>query len=322
MPRLRIFLSLFFFLAPARADDESDFTTAPAADWQRVDPLNRTTFDFASAECSIAVTAPTLPEAQILGPARAALLAPTTWSQTVVCVDLIAWNPDSDRAFTGILARVQSTAGLATTSGYSLSVLNNPPLLQLYRLDNEVPTLISESLTIPLERTRSYRLVLVCAGANLTGLIYDRADLVTPIGTVTASDATYPDGRSGLLVTTDRVVALTAVFDNFLAWDGAPPPLEIKSGDEPGSFILSWDALRGLGSLLEESDRLVHWSTAEPLSISQAGLVMEARVQPTTDRAFFRRHLLEEPGLQTPIPFPQKGAKSAKKKKGWGRNRD
>ena len=192
-----------------------------------------------SGNCRINVTAPTVFEAQILGPVRAALLAPTTWSNTVVCADLLAWNPDGDRAFTGLLARVQSSTGIAQTSAYALTFLHNPAGLQIYRLDNEVPVLLASSGIAPLNRTHGYRLVLVCAGATLTGRIYDNADLLTPIVTLTASDSTYAAGRAGVFITTDRVVALTATFDNFLAWNGTPPPLTIAPNISPETVTVS-----------------------------------------------------------------------------------
>lgn len=285
-------LATALFAAVARADDETDFSTNPAAAWQRLDPLGRATYDFSSATCRINVTAPTVFEAQILGPARAALLAPTAWSDTVVCADLLAWNPEGDRAFTGVLARVQSPAGIAATRGSSLAVLHNPPVLQLYRLDNEVPTLLASSGIAALNRTHRYRFVLVCAGTMLTGKIYDNADLLMPIVTLTASDTTYAAGRAGVFITTDRVVALTATFDNFLAWNGDPPPLTIVPTFSSETVIVSWDALRGLGSQFEQSADLMSWGNATPFFAVLNGSRIESSFSTAFTPTFFRRRLL------------------------------
>jgi hypothetical protein len=104
------------------------------------------------------------------------------------------------------------------------------------------------------------------------------------------------------MILTDRVphagghFSIDATFDNFLAWDGTPPPLVIAPGSQSGTIVLSSDFHRSLATDLESttdfSDPMTPWQLATPASASQSGgnLVTVFPVEGPT--RFFRRKSL------------------------------
>jgi hypothetical protein len=295
--------------APVQADDESDFTSTPPASWTRLDPLGRATFDFSADTVRISVTQPTLGETLALGPGRAYLIAPTSFAQCVVSADLLAQSPDGDRTFSAVLARVQPGPGLGAVSGYSLSILNGPTHLQIHRLTRENPTLIGGPGIIPaLNPAHRYRLVLICAGSALCGRIYDVADFSAPLVEVTATDSTYAAGRTGLAIQTDELAPIFTTFDDFLAWDGLPPPMTIVPGLAPGSLVLRWNARRGLASFLERSTTLSGWLLVFPASQAADGTEQTGTFFATEPQEFFRRRII---GTTAPAPAPRVGKNRA-----------
>jgi|GEM_PF-5330027 len=115
-------------ILPLGADDETGFSTAPGASWERVDQLSRAVFDFSGGEFRLQCAAPTVGEASVYGLARGALLAPSVFGDCASSVDLTAWAPTTDRGvdgcFPAVLTRIQSPAGIGSVSGYGLSIID------------------------------------------------------------------------------------------------------------------------------------------------------------------------------------------------------
>ena len=90
---------------------------------------------------------------------------------------------------------------------------------------------------------RTYRLVFIGRGSLLEGRLYELPDLTTPKVIVTANDATYASGVSGLVVFDNSATAnnLTdTTFDNFVNLDVEPPTVRISRPDGFGESTVSW----------------------------------------------------------------------------------
>ncbi len=283
-------LATLLFSFAAFADDETNFAAAPPGSWPRFNPLNIATFNFTGANARLASAAPPLATYQLFGPARLALFGPTTFTQTVVSVDLVTWGPT--RNVPGVIARAGSI-GLGTTRGYSFGVIPSSGEVAIHRVTGEIPTLISAVHYITVTPGHSYRIVLVCAGSNLTGRIYDLTDLANPMIEVNTTDTTYSSGTAGILNAADSQVPIDVTFDNYLAWDGTPPPLTVSPG--AGTMLISANALRSLGTNLETTDDLtVPFLQVYP-GATINGTLLENTVLIDAPQRFYRRKLLGAP---------------------------
>jgi hypothetical protein len=135
--------------------------------------------------------------------------------------------------------------------------------------------------------------VLVCAGSNITGRIYDLADLTNPMIELNATDATYASGTAGIVNTADSLVPIDVTFDNYLAWDGTPPALTVTPG--AGTMTISTNAIRSLSTNLETTDDLaVPFLQVYP-GASISGALLQNTVATSVPQRFYRRKLLGTP---------------------------
>lgn len=290
---MKIFTGLFFaalFASVAAADDETNFSAAPPGSWQRYNALGIASFTFTGGTARLSSPAPSSLVYQFGGPARLALFGPTTFTQTVVSVDLIAWGPTKN--VPGVIARA-GTIGVGTSRGYSFGVIPSTGEVAIHRVTGEIPTPLVIGTPIPVVQGHSYRIVLVCAGSNLSGRIYDLADLTNPVIELNATDASYPSGTAGILNSTDSQVGIDVTFDNYLAWDGTPPPLSVLPG--AGFMTIRADAIRSLSTNLETTDDLaVPFLQVYP-DASISGAFLENTVPTNVAQRFYRRRLLGTP---------------------------
>ena len=284
-------LTAVLLATTAFADDETNFTAAPPAPWQRFNPvLGIASFNFTGANARLSSPAPALATFQVFGPARLALFGPTTFTQTVVSADLVAWS--ASRNIPGVIARA-GTIGLGTSRGYSFGVVTSTGEVAIHRITGEVPTPITAVNTITLTPGHSYRIVLVCAGSNISGRIYDLANLTNPVIELNATDATYASGTAGIVNSTDTLVPIDVTFDNYLAWDGTPPPLTVTPG--VGTMTIAAHALRSLSTNLETTDDLaVPFLQVFPGSTIN-GALLQNTVLTDVPQRFYRRKLLGAP---------------------------
>lgn len=295
----RLILAAITFALPLCAEDDTDFSTEPGLDWQRVDSLGLASFTFFNGTTILESPAPSIPVAQIYGLARAALLAPTEYTTAVVSADVVAVG--GVRTFASVITRVGTPAGLGTSRGYSLTIIpSESGKFQIHRLDGEIPTQIAPTTYAALTPGHSYRLILASVGTTHTGRIYDTMNLSTPLAELTASDATYAtyaSGRSGIVASTDSLVNISATFDNFLAWDGTPAPLTIVASDIlPTAILLKTEARRAIATNLESTgDLLSPWSPAPPDLKTHTGTELHTHHLPFAPQQFFRRRLLGAP---------------------------
>ena len=326
---MRKFLILLLgFVLPVLADDQSDFSSAPDASWQRYDPraeasLSPTAlFDFSVNQCRIVAPPPTTIEEYnaAIGYGRAGLLAPSVFiNDAVASVDITAWNPTTinrylgtsfiDGTFIGVLTRVQAPVSRLAVNGYSASIIDMGPgsspggrigLLQLMLITNEYNYYpLAGPMEFSLEPTHDYRLVLVSRGNKHTARLFDLANPAIPVAEIVGEDPnnSFPNGKTGIMILTDRPALADVTFDNFLAWDGTPPPLVIQPGGDPQTIALSSDLHRSMATRLESTtdltDPLTSWFLAWPASATQSGINLITVFPLDGPRRFFRRKSLE-----------------------------
>ena len=304
---------------PLLADDESSFSAPPPESWQRYDPralasLSPSVFDFSAGQCRIICGPPAdLNEYYAFGLARAGLFAPQVFTDSVASVDVIDWNPTTDRAatdgtFIGVLTRVQTPVGLGNLNGYSASIVDMGPnsgpggigrngrlqIVLVYLESNFVP--LNGYVDFPLDPTHDYRLLLASIGDKHTARVFDLTNPVAPVAELVGLDANFPSGNTGIMILTDRVALVDATFDNFLTWDGSPPPLIIQNGASPGTIELSCDRRRAMGTDLDSTTDLNQvedfWQNALPQSATLSGEQLVSVFPIDGPRRFFRRKSL------------------------------
>jgi hypothetical protein len=168
------------------------------------------------------------------GPARlGSSVTGQTFSDVVQAVDVVNFDTSLGQAF-GLGTRVQNI-GLGTTSGYVLAYstpsAEGTPAgeFTFTRVTNEIATDIGTQADITLQSGHSYRFLLQAVGPNLTGQVFDLANLATPLATVSATDSTFATGAAGVIVTAlVPTSGIDVTFDNLL----------VESVPEPGSLTL------------------------------------------------------------------------------------
>jgi hypothetical protein len=311
MPRLSLplVLALLSGLPIVRADDETSFATAPDETWERVEPLKEigydlANFDFSAQTCRITCQVPPAEAFSVFGLGafpRANLFAPTEYVDAVASVDIISWQPPEpgllDGSFPAVFTRIQPDAGFGQTKGFALALQTlqgGLGRLRIYLANNEALLQLGESPTFTLDPTRVYRLVLSSRGDRHTGRIFDLAAPAPPVVSLTIQNFNLASegGRCGFGVAMPHALPIDVTFDNFLAWDGTPPPLVIRQGSAPDTIELLSDTRRSMASTLETttdfSDPLTPWLPATPASATSSGETL-IRVFPLNGpRAFFR----------------------------------
>jgi hypothetical protein len=124
--------------------------------------------------------------------------------------------------FFGVISRMRQI-GPGTLDAYVLSYspqwFSNFPRARfaIDRLDNEARTTLAEFRMDELAYDGNYRLSLTLEGNQLTGVLTDLLNTLTPLSTLTATDNTYTQGLSGLFVAGSLVNNTTTLvnFDNF-----------------------------------------------------------------------------------------------------------
>ena len=308
MPRPPLLPFLCLITASAIADDETSFTTAPDASWERVEPLkdiglDLASYDFSAQTCRITCDVPPLSIIQQLGAAaapRANLLAPTSYLDAVASVDVVSWQPPQgnllDGSFPGVFTRIQPETGFGKTTGFTLSIQTlqgGLGRIRIYLAFNEALIQLAQSPTFALDPARTYRLVLASRGDRHTGRIFDLTHPGMPLASISVQDSnlvTAP-GRCGFGVAMPHALPIDVTFDNFLAWDGTPPPLTIRQGNEPGTIELLADTRRSMASTLETTTDPANpasWLPATPASTTESGASLIHTFPLSGPSAFFR----------------------------------
>jgi hypothetical protein len=311
MPRLllALVLALLTGLPIVRADDESSFVTAPDETWERVEPLKEigydlADFDFGAQTCRITCGVPPAEAFSLFGLGafpRANLLAPTEYVDAVASVDILSWQPPEpgllDGSFPAVFTRIQPDAGFGQTTGFSLALQTlqgGLGRLRIYLAFQESLLQLGQSATFTLDPSRTYRLVLASRGDRHTGRIFDLSAPATPVASLTIQNFNLVSqgGRCGFGVAMPHPLPIDVTFDNFLAWDGSPPPLAIRQGTAPGTIELLSDTRRSMASALETttdfSDLLAPWLPATPATATTSGETLIRIFPLDAPRAFFR----------------------------------
>jgi len=284
----------------------SDFSSDPGSDWQRFLPLTALGLELASIQvqggaCRLRCDAPSPEAVSFYGFAvapRVGLFAPETFEDAVASVDVTEWQPTINRAldvsFISVMTRVTSPAEFGNAGGYSFSLEILPGNLAeavIYRVVYETPFTLVRSAPFPIDPACDYRLVLSSRGVSHTGRVFNLEAPAEPVIELHAIDASFDGGRSGFTLISDRPNSISATFDNFLAWDGTPPPLTIRPGNMPGTLEILADTRRSMASVLEtttDPSDPASWIPVTPLSASESGPTLIRMFAIDQPRAFFR----------------------------------
>jgi hypothetical protein len=131
-----------------------------------------------------------------------AIVNTPSYSDFRITHDIIDWHDGREYVF-GPIARA-AQPGLGTTDGYLLLLHATDHDFALYRVENEDPgDAIGGVEEIEMPADRDFRVVFTGQGTQLSGLVYDRANLQTPLGGFTTDVAganPYTNGQVGLIV--------------------------------------------------------------------------------------------------------------------------
>ena len=126
----------------------------------------------------------------------------SNYSDFRITFDVTHWNNGREYVF-GPIARA-AQLGLGTTDGYLLLLHATDHDFALYRVANEDPgDAIAGVEEIDMPPDRDFRLVFTGQGTQLSGIVYDRANLQAALGGFTVDVAganPYTNGQVGLIV--------------------------------------------------------------------------------------------------------------------------
>lgn len=219
-----------------------DFNDGNDAGWTRYDPIGShpqlpdiATFSFPDGAYRIQ-TSPS-PAPGTVGPGRAgSLRSDVTYNDFYITVDIVNWDPALDQAF-GILARC-TQVGLGSTDGYAMTWDRDGSDLDITAFSDEDPNppkghgvSVSGNDRVTLVPGKSYRMVFMGRGTQLTAEMYELPNVISPLASITGSDATYASGVCGLIVydnTSGGTGTTDATFDNYFALPFKPPRLSLE----------------------------------------------------------------------------------------------
>jgi len=232
--RIAVIGAMLAGLSSAARAQSDDFNDGNDAGWTHYDPLagvgapGQWTFPGGAYRIRAAVS----PAPGTAGPSRAgSLRLDQSYTDFRATVDLATFDNSHDQAI-GLFARA-TQPGLGTTNGYAFTYAVTGGV-NLTRVTGEAPTDLGQAPVL-LNPAKSYRLVFAGQGPALTGQVFDLSAPTVPLATVSAVDATYAGGSTGLVVfdnTDSRVGSLgaDATFDNFSAAPFVAP--------EPGAAVV------------------------------------------------------------------------------------
>jgi len=235
-----LFASLIFTAAAVAAAAAAititdDFTDGNDVGWTRQSPLSpfgaggEYTFrnpDPGLSTLGYEIKAPASPNPGALGPGRAgSVRLDATYTAFYMQADITDWDESKTSMAMGFLAR-SGDFGLGTTDGYILS-LDADGDFYISRNTNEALTLLIADNSFNLDANANYRLTFSGNGSALAAQLFNLNDLVNPISSINAVDATYASGNNGLIVYDGSALGnqtATAVFDNYFSADKIPEP--------------------------------------------------------------------------------------------------
>ena len=248
---------LMILPSPGQMDD---FNDGNDNGWTRLDPIGlalNSPYALYQVQSGLyQLSCDPTPDAQ-LGPARvASYRAGQVYGSFVVVVDVVSWNAALDQAI-GVLARLQSNPGPGDINGYSLNYQPDDHDLEINRLVGEVPTNLAR-VALNLPPGESFRFVFCGQGDQLSAAVYNLADPLLPLVTLTAGDGTYESGFCGLFAfDTTGTGAVNVTYDGYSAGPGTPPALDFTASFP--DFSVHWPRLTGAWHL-ESSLDLQLWS--------------------------------------------------------------
>ena len=204
-----------------------DFNDGNDTEWTRYNVLQPfglgATFTFPGGN-SYKIDAPGNYTAPPLGGGRAGSIVTSSssgFNDFRITHDVTDWNDGREYVF-GPIART-TTPGLGETDGYLLILNATDHDFQLLRIEGEAPH--SEELgTVDVEMPadRDFRIVYTGLGTQLNALVYDLADLSTPLGGFSVDAANYGPAQPPTPYLTGAVGLIVAQADG--ADDPPPPP--------------------------------------------------------------------------------------------------
>ena len=222
-----ILFGLFAAHAAQAQSFTDNFNDGNDADWTRYNVLQPfglgATFTFPGGN-SYRIDTPGNYVAPQLGGGRAGSIVTSSssgFNDFRITHDVTDWNDGREYVF-GPIART-TTPGLGETDGYLLILNATDHDFQLLRIEGEAPN--SEELgTVDVEMPagRDFRIVYTGLGTRLNALVYDLADLSTPLGGFSVDAANYGPQPTPTPYLTGAVGLIVAQADG--ADDPPPPP--------------------------------------------------------------------------------------------------
>ncbi len=285
-PRLFFLLGFFALLLVPGFGQTDDFNDGNDTGWTRLDPIgeiiNSPYAGYQVQSGLYRLSCDPTPDPQA-GPARvASYRADQVYGDFLVVVDVVSWNAALDQAI-GILARVQANPGPGATSGYSLNYQPVDQDIEINRLTGETPFNLMR-VTLNLPPGDSYRFVFQGRGNQLTAAVFNLAEPLLPLVTLSATDGAYSAGYCGLFAfDASGTGAVNATFDSYGAGPALIPALDFAA--EAGEFTVRWPRLTGAWHL-ETGTGLTDWADVTAGGgVLGEGLFFTA---PVSGRRFYR----------------------------------
>jgi hypothetical protein len=292
--------SLALLFTGALLAQSDNFNDGNDNGWTEYDPISTypglppiATYSFPNGAYRIQTTPSPLPQLPPngVGPGRAgSLRMDVSYTSFFITVDVVNWDPTLNQSF-GIFARVQDV-GLGTTDGYALTWNWDGKDIDITRVQNEMPaqnlSVISGSDAVDFTPGKSYRMVFIGNGPQLTARVYELPNTATPVAEITCSDTIYTSGVAGLLVYDNSGANHTtdATFDNYVALKEEPPVLSYQHFPGTEELLLSWpDSFTGY--VLESSPVLPATSWTPEDVLNDLGLYFHWEGT-TTGNKYFR----------------------------------
>ena len=236
-----------------------DFNDGNDAGWTRFNPIGVGSFSVVNGAYRLR-TSPS-PDPVNFGPGRAGSLRNVTYTDFYVTVDIVNWDTNVNQAF-GILARC-TQVGPGTTDGYAMTWDAGGRDLDISVFTNERPAGVQGQSGggADLIAGRTYRMVFIGKGSQLTGEVYDTTNLDTPLASITGTDTNWTSGVAGLIVYDNTSAAngtTDTTFDNYFALDFQPPRLKIVAFPFQ-EFQITWPA-EPTNYVLQHSSPLGNWT--------------------------------------------------------------
>lgn len=184
------------------------------------------------------------PLPSVLGPGRAgSVINGFSAGDYKVSYDLVAFSAEQPM-FAGVATRV-AEIGPGTTDGYVLGYDNSGSKgLFISKVVNEGVTAVIATTPVTLDRSTSYRFEFTLKGSSLSGKVFDRSNLATPLATIAGTDTSYTTGEAMLLTASNSSAVGTFASADFANISITPVPEPATCASLAGLGLMAFAGFR------------------------------------------------------------------------------